>query len=110
MLAHQKPDDWVLASGETHTVEEFVKLAFESVGMNWSEYVKTSEKYYRPNEVNHLLGDPTKAKTELGWEPELDFRGLVELMVESDIKLAKQEKILMQQGLIKPTWESPKLV
>ena len=110
MLAHQKPDDWVLASGETHTVEEFVKLAFESVGLNWSEYVKTSEKYYRPNEVNHLLGDPTKAKTELGWEPELDFRGLVELMVESDIKLAKQEKILMQQGLIKPTWESPKLV
>ena len=110
MLSHEKPDDWVLASGETHTVQEFVELAFNYVGLNWADYVKTSEKYYRPNEVNHLLGDPTKAKKQLGWKPELDFKGLVDLMVESDIKLAQQEKVLLQQGLISPTWENPKQI
>ena len=90
---------------ETHTVQEFVELAFNYVGLNWADYVVTSKKYYRPNEVNHLLGDPTKAKKQLGWKPELDFKGLVDLMVESDIKLAQQEKVLLQQGLISPTWE-----
>ncbi len=110
MLSHEKPDDWVLASGETHTVQEFVELAFNYVGLNWADYVVTSKKYYRPNEVNHLLGDPTKAKKQLGWKPELDFKGLVDLMVESDIKLAQQEKVLLQQGLISPTWENPKQI
>ena len=110
MLSHEKPDDWVLASGETHTVQEFVELSFNYVGLNWADYVVTSKKYYRPNEVNHLLGDPTKAKKQLGWKPELDFKGLVDLMVESDIKLAQQEKVLLQQGLISPTWENPKQI
>lgn len=110
MLSHDKPDDWVLASGETHTVQEFVEIAFNYVGLNWADYVVTSEKYYRPNEVNHLLGDPTKAKKQLGWKPELDFKGLVDLMVESDIKLAQQEKVLLQQGLVNPTWENPKQI
>ena len=107
MLSHDTPDDWVLATGETHTVKEFVELAFGEVGLNWEDYVLTSEKYHRPNEVNHLLGDPTKAKNELNWKPEVDFKGLVKLMVQSDIELAEKESVLIQNKLMKPTWEYP---
>jgi len=105
MMDHDHPDDWVLATGETHTVEEFVKIAFDSVGLDYKEFILTSEKYFRPNEVNHLLGDPTKANKELMWKPELDFKGLVNLMVQSDLDLAEQEKVLLKRNLIKPTWE-----
>ena len=73
MMQHDKPDDWVLATGETHSVKEFCKLAFDVVGLDWENYVLTDEKYQRPNEVNHLLGDPSKAK-ELGWEPKTSFK------------------------------------
>ena len=65
MMEYDSAEDWVLATGETHTVEEFVEIAFNEVGLNWQDYVLTSEKYYRPNEVNHLLGDPSKAKKSL---------------------------------------------
>ena len=106
MMQHDKPDDWVLATGETHTVEEFVTTAFSYVDLDWKNFVKTSEKFYRPNEVNHLLGDPTKAKTILGWEPKVSFKELVELMVESDLNLANQEKVLIEKGLLDITWES----
>ena len=61
MMSHEQADDWVLATGETHTVKEFLNLAFEYVNLDWDKYVLTSEKYFRPNEVNHLLGDPSKA-------------------------------------------------
>jgi len=107
MLSHDTPDDWVLATGETHTVKEFVEIAFGEVGLNWEDYVLTSEKYHRPNEVNHLLGDPTKAKNELNWKPEVDFKELVKLMVQSDIELAEKESVLIQNNLMKPTWEYP---
>ena len=107
MLSHDTPDDWVLATGETHTVKEFVEIAFGEVGLDWEDYVLTSEKYHRPNEVNHLLGDPTKAKNELNWKPEVDFKGLVKLMVQSDIELAEKESILIKNKLMKPTWEYP---
>ena len=107
MLSHDTPDDWVLATGETHTVKEFVEIAFGEVGLNWEDYVLTSEKYHRPNEVNHLLGDPTKAKNELNWKPEVDFKQLVKLMVQSDIELAEKESVLIQNNLMKPTWEYP---
>ncbi len=107
MLDYEIPDDWVLATGETHTVQEFVELAFNEVGLNWKDYVVTSEKYQRPNEVNHLLGDPSKAKKMLNWKPELDFKGLVKLMVESDIELAERESVLINNKLMKPTWEHP---
>jgi len=107
MLSHDTPDDWVLATGETHTVKEFVKLAFGEVGLDWKDYVLTSEKYHRPNEVNHLLGDPTKARNKLNWKPEVDFKRLVQLMVESDLELAERESILIQNKLMKPTWEYP---
>ncbi len=107
MLEHDHPDDWVLATGETHTVQDFVAAAFSEVGLDWKDHVLTSEKYYRPNEVVHLLGDPSKAKKMLNWEPELDFNGLVKLMVESDLELAEQESVLISKKLMKPTWEHP---
>ena len=107
MMQHEKPDDWVLSSDETHTVKEFVKIAFECVNLNWEDYVVTSKKYERPNEVEHLLGDSSKARTKLNWTPEVSFKRLVEMMVDSDIKEAIREKVLLDQNLIKPTWENP---
>ena len=105
MMQHTNPDDWVLATGETHSVREFAKIAFDEAGMNYEDYVVTDAKYQRPNEVNHLLGDPTKAKNELGWELKTSFHDLVKLMVEQDILLAEKEKILIGKGYLKPTWE-----
>tara|TARA_B100001029_G_C14994021_1_gene413857 strand:+ start:98 stop:1132 length:1035 start_codon:yes stop_codon:yes gene_type:complete len=108
MLQHDSPDDWVLATGETHTVKDFLEKAFAYVNLNWEDYVTTSEKYYRPNEVNYLLGDPSKAKKELNWNPEVSFEELVKMMIESDVILAKREQVLLKENLIKPTWEHPK--
>ena len=107
MMQHKIPDDWVLATGKSITVKEFAKLAFEQVGLNWEDYVVTSEKYFRPNEVEHLLGDYSKAKNELNWNPKTDINKLVKLMVESDLNLAKREQVLIKENLIKPTWENP---
>ena len=90
-----------------HTVKEFLKIAFEIVELDYKDFVKTSEKYYRPNEVDYLLGDPSKAKKELNWNPKVSFEELVKMMVESDIENAKQEKVLIDNGLLKPTWENP---
>lgn len=105
MMNHHKADDWVLATGESHSVREFLEIAFNIIDLNYEEYVSSSEKYQRPNEVNHLLGDYSKAKKELGWEPETSFEELVKLMVEHDLKLAEQEKTLVDSHLLKPTWE-----
>ena len=107
MLNSQSADDYILASGEAFSVKEFAEKAFALVNMNWEDYVKTSERYFRPNEVNHLLGDASKAKNNLGWKPKTSFNELVQLMVDSDIELAKREKVLMEKNLIKPTWEFP---
>ena len=107
MMQHSDPEDWVLATGEAHTVKDFAEEAFSAVGLNWEDFVVTSEKYERPNEVKHLLGDSTKAQNKLGWKPETSFRELVKMMVESDLKLAEQEKVLVDKGLLKPTWENP---
>jgi len=108
MMQHDTPEDWVIATGETYTVADFAKAAFEVVNLNFEEYVQTSEKYLRPNEVDYLLGDPSKAKQKLKWEPATSFKDLVEMMVISDIDLAKQEKVLIEENLISPTWENPK--
>ena len=105
MMNHHKADDWVLATGESHSVREFLEIAFNQVNLKYEDYVLTSEKYQRPNEVNHLLGDYSKAKKELGWEPETSFEELVKIMVEHDLKLAEQEKTLIERNLLKPTWE-----
>ena len=107
MMQHDIPDDWVLATGESHTVEEFLKLSFGKVNLNWEDFVTTDKKYERPNEVGYLLGDSSKAQKKLGWELKTSFSDLVEIMVESDIELAKQEKVLLENNLISPTWESP---
>ena len=106
MLNHEKADDWVLATGETHTVKDFLKIAFEYLSLNYEEFVETSDKYYRPNEVEHLLGDSTKARKQLGWKPEVEFEQLVHMMVDFDLNLAKREKLLMDEGYLKPTWEN----
>jgi GDPmannose 4,6-dehydratase len=110
MLQHDTPEDWVLATGESYSVQDFVKIAFNSVGLDYSDYVETSEKYERPNEVNYLLGDSSKAKEKLNWTPEVSFEKLVDMMVKSDLKLAQQEKTLLDQKLIKPTWENAKRI
>jgi len=105
MMNHDTPSDWVLATGESHSVREFLDIGFKEVGLNYEDYVVTSAKYLRPNEVNHLLGDPSKAKQYLGWEPETSFQELVKLMVQSDLKLAEREKTLIENNLLDPTWE-----
>ena len=105
MMQHSIADDWVLATGETHTVQEFVELAFKEVDLNWKDYVTTDKRYYRPNEVEHLLGDPSKAKKELGWKNKTSFENLVKKMVESDLNSAEREKVLIEKGLLRPTWE-----
>ena len=107
MLQHDRPDDWVLATGNSITVREFLELAFQYYDLNYKDYVETSEKYLRPNEVEFLLGDASKAKNELGWEPKTDINSLVKLMVEEDTLLAEREKVLIENKLIQPTWEHP---
>jgi GDPmannose 4,6-dehydratase len=107
MMQHEIPDDWVLATGETHKVSEFAELAFNELGLNWEDYVETSKKYFRPNEVDYLLGDYKKAESRLGWKPETKFTELVKKMVESDLELAKREEVLIKNNLLKPTWEHP---
>jgi len=106
MMQHDVPDDWVLATGNTYTVKEFAKKAFDHANLNWEDFVETSEKYQRPNEVNHLLGDPSKANNVLKWNPEYSFDDLVKMMVESDTVLAEREKILIDNGLLKPSWDN----
>ncbi|MEK4981421.1 GDP-mannose 4,6-dehydratase [Bacillus sp. FSL K6-6540] len=91
MLQQDKPEDFVISTGETHTVEELVEVAFGHVGLNWRDYVVIDPKFVRPAEVDLLLGDCSKAKEKLGWELEVGFEELVKMMVESD--LALQSKI-----------------
>ena len=105
MLNHSKPDDFVIATGETHTIKEFLKVAFDYVNLNYEDYVLQSEKYFRPNEVEHLLGDPSKAKKELNWESQTSFEELIKMMLDADLDLAKSEKVLMDNNLLKPSWE-----
>lgn len=91
MLQQEEPDDYVVATGEDHSVEEFAALAFGHVGLGWRDYVKVDPSLLRPAEVDHLIGDATKAKRKLGWQPTVTFRELVELMVEADLALVEQE-------------------
>ncbi len=86
MLQQHKPDDYVIATGETHSVREFVKLAFDYVGLNWKKYVVVDKNFYRPAEVNMLKGDYSKARKKLGWKPSVKFEDLVKMIVDADIK------------------------
>ena len=85
MLQAETPDDYVIATGEDHTVREFCELAFQHVGLDWERYVRIDERYFRPTEVNHLHGDPSKAAAQLGWKPKVTFKELVGLMVEAEL-------------------------
>lgn len=87
MLQVDKPDDYVIATGETHTVKEFVDLAFQTAGLDWRKYVKLDKNLYRPAEVNILCGDYSKARRKLGWKPSVKFKELVKMMVDEDMKL-----------------------
>lgn len=86
MLQQESPDDYVIATGETHSVKEFLELAFNYVDLNWQDYVEFDDRYLRPAEVELLIGDPTKAQQKLGWQPSITFKQLVALMVEADLK------------------------
>lgn len=86
MLQQENPEDYVIATGETHSVREFVKEAFSYVGLDWREYVEIDPRYFRPTEVDVLRGDPTKAREKLGWEPKVTFKQLAHLMVEADLQ------------------------
>jgi GDPmannose 4,6-dehydratase len=86
MLQQDTPDDYVVATGETHSIREFLDIAFGYVNLDWNDYVKFDARYLRPAEVELLIGDPTKAKEKLGWEPSVTFEGLVQLMVDADLE------------------------
>ena len=92
MLQQDKPDDYVLATGETHTVREFCEEAFGYVGLDYRDYVEVDQRYFRPSEVDLLVGDPSKALHELNWEPKVKFRHLVQIMMDADLTKAKIEK------------------
>jgi GDPmannose 4,6-dehydratase len=91
MLQQEEPDDFVIATGEAHTVREFAELAFSHAGLDWERYVEIDPRYYRPAEVDHLCGDASKARSELGWEPKVRFAELVRLMVDADTQLLEDE-------------------
>jgi len=93
MLQQDEPDDYVIATGETHSVREFLEEAFGCLNLDWQAYVEIDPRYYRPAEVDELRGDASKARRKLGWKPKVDFKGLVRLMVEADLKDAKQETV-----------------
>ena len=90
-----------------YTVEDFLLEAFNIVDLDWKQYVETSEKYFRPNEVDYLLGDPSKIKKTLNWEPKTSFKELVKMMIENDLNEAEKELTLVKNNLLKPTWEHP---
>jgi GDPmannose 4,6-dehydratase len=96
MLQADQPDDYVLATNETHTVKEFVQEAFGHVGLDWEKYVKYDARYERPAEVDLLIGDPAKAKSQLGWEPKVRFKELVQLMVDADVEMLEGKGLVHQ--------------
>ena len=92
MLQHERPDDFVIGTGTTHSVRDFLELAFGRVGLDYKDFVRMDERYLRPAEVDLLLADPSKANQELGWKPKVTFEELVRRMVDSDVELAAREK------------------
>ena len=99
MLQQDKPDDYVCATNETHTVREFVEETFGLLDLDWKEYVKFDPRYERPAEVDLLIGDPAKLKKQIGWEPKVKFKELVKIMTEADLKLARKELAIQEAGV-----------
>ena len=98
MLQQPVADDYVVAMNDLHTVREFCELAFGRLGLDYADFVEIDPRYFRPAEVDLLLGDATKARTRLGWEPRVGFQELVEMMVDSDLELARRELSLRDAG------------
>ena len=98
MLQQNSPDDYVVATGESHSVREFLDVAAGFAGVDWKCHVETDPRYFRPTEVDFLQGDASKARTALGWRPEISFEELVRSMVEHDLELARQEQTLLNAG------------
>ncbi len=98
MLQHDKPDDYVIALGETHSVKEFLEKVFQKLALDYQKYVEIDARYFRPTDVNVLLGDATKARKILGWKPRVGFDELVDMMIAADMELAKKEKTLHDAG------------
>ncbi|MHB1767135.1 MAG: GDP-mannose 4,6-dehydratase, partial [Phycisphaerae bacterium] len=96
MLQQETPDDYVISTGETRSVREWVELCFKQVGLDWKQYVKMDERYLRPAEVDLLLGDSTKAREKLGWKPKVNLEMLAKMMMDHDMRLAEQEKLLRE--------------
>jgi GDPmannose 4,6-dehydratase len=91
MLQTEVPNDYVIATGETHTVKEMLELAFERLQLDWKKHIKIDPKYYRPTEVDLLIGDASKAKKELGWQPKIKFQELIAMMVDADLVIEKEK-------------------
>ncbi len=92
MLQQDHPDDYVVGTGETHAVQELCEVAFSRVGLNWRDYVVQDPRFMRPAEVDLLVSDPSKAREKLGWKPDVTFKSLIEMMVDADLELLKEEK------------------
>jgi len=90
MLQQDQPDDYVVAMGETHSVREFCEIAFNHVGLNWQDFVVQDPAFMRPAEVDQLIGNPAKAAAKLGWEPDVSFKELVQMMVDVDVEKLRQ--------------------
>jgi GDPmannose 4,6-dehydratase len=102
ILQHNEPDDFVFATGESHSVREFVQQSFDAAGLDWQEHVETDKRFTRPIDVNHLLGDASKANKKLGWKPKVKFAELVKLMTKADLDRWTR----WQKGEVFP-WDSP---
>ena len=104
MLQQETPDDYVVATGRTISVREFAEMAFNHAGLNFDDHVEFDPRYLRPAEVDLLLGDPTKAKQKLGWEPHTSVEELAAMMVDHDLELASREKTLRDAGHAMPAF------
>jgi GDPmannose 4,6-dehydratase len=98
MLQAEEPGDYVVATGESHSVREFLAESFKYVGLDWEEYVRIDAHYFRPSEVDYLEGDASRMRAKLGWQPHVDFKGLVKMMIDHDLELARQEQLLRHSG------------
>jgi GDPmannose 4,6-dehydratase len=105
MLQQDAPDDYVIATGKRHSVRELCELAFKLVDLDWKEHVEIDPRYLRPTEVDLLQGDASKAQRELDWRPTVGFAELIDLMVQSDLEIAKRERTLVDAGLMTVEWE-----
>ncbi|EDX87117.1 GDP-mannose 4,6-dehydratase [Synechococcus sp. PCC 7335] len=103
MLQHDQPDDFVIATGETYSIRQFLDIAFQHVNLDWTDFVAFDERYLRPAEVDLLIGDPSKAKRILGWQPEVSFEELVKLMVDADLEVVSEQPVTSTNGSLNAT-------